>query len=189
MMRRSNEGQQDATRCRQARPLQRNPPEPRVKFLVIWQIEISLLSREILKSVARMPDYARPLEKQGKILARYHIPGSHGGRVDLRRRLQRGTRYAARALAGVQLLPLPGVSAGRHDAAGVCSAAVATLTLTLSLVRERAEKDTITLFVILPTLFVILRAQTVTKFLINARRIEFPSPWIFWSPLSEIFFL
>ncbi len=54
-------------------------PEAAVKFLVIWQIEIALLSREILKSVARMPEYAGPLEKQGKILARYHIPGSHGG--------------------------------------------------------------------------------------------------------------
>lgn len=50
-----------------------------MKFLVIWQIEIALLSREILKSVARMPEYATPLEQQGKILARYHIPGSHGG--------------------------------------------------------------------------------------------------------------
>ena len=54
-----------------------------MKFLVIWQIEIALLSREILKSVARMPEYAQPLEQQGKVLARYHIPGSHGGRVDL----------------------------------------------------------------------------------------------------------
>ena len=50
-----------------------------MKFLVIWQIEIALLSREILKSVARMPEYAQPLEQQGKVLARYHIPGSHGG--------------------------------------------------------------------------------------------------------------
>ncbi len=50
-----------------------------MKFLVIWQIEIALLSREILKSVARMPEYAQPLEQQGKILSRYHIPGSHGG--------------------------------------------------------------------------------------------------------------
>ena len=50
-----------------------------MKFLVIWRIEIALLSREILKSVARMRDYAQPLEQQGKILVRYHIAGSHGG--------------------------------------------------------------------------------------------------------------
>ena len=50
-----------------------------MKFLVIWRIEIALLSREVLKSVMTMPDYAGPLERQGKVLARYHIPGSHGG--------------------------------------------------------------------------------------------------------------
>lgn len=26
-----------------------------------------------------MPAYAEPLEKQGKVIGRYHIPGSHGG--------------------------------------------------------------------------------------------------------------
>ena len=50
-----------------------------MKFLVIWNIEISLLSREIFKAVATMPDYAKPLEEEKKVLARYHIPGSHGG--------------------------------------------------------------------------------------------------------------
>jgi muconolactone delta-isomerase len=50
-----------------------------VKFLVMWRIEIALLSRDIAKSVMGMPDYAEPLEKQGKVIARYHIPGSHGG--------------------------------------------------------------------------------------------------------------
>jgi muconolactone delta-isomerase len=50
-----------------------------VKFLVIWQIEIALLSRDVLQSVMRMADYATPLEQQGKVAARWHIPGSHGG--------------------------------------------------------------------------------------------------------------
>jgi muconolactone delta-isomerase len=50
-----------------------------MKFLVLWQIEISLLSRDIMKSVMGMPAYAEPLEKQRKVIARYHIPGSHGG--------------------------------------------------------------------------------------------------------------
>ena len=50
-----------------------------MKFLVLWRIDIALLSREVLKSVMTMPEYAEPLEKQGKVLARYHIPGSHGG--------------------------------------------------------------------------------------------------------------
>ena len=50
-----------------------------MKFLVIWQIDIALLSREVVQSVMRMPDYAGPLEAQGKVTARWHIPGSHGG--------------------------------------------------------------------------------------------------------------
>jgi muconolactone delta-isomerase len=50
-----------------------------VKFLVLWRIELSLLSRDIVKSIMAMPEYAEPLEKAGKVIARYHIPGSHGG--------------------------------------------------------------------------------------------------------------
>ena len=50
-----------------------------MKFLVIWHIEIALLSREVLQSVMRMADYAGPLEAQGTVTARWHIPGSHGG--------------------------------------------------------------------------------------------------------------
>jgi muconolactone delta-isomerase len=50
-----------------------------MKFLVIWRIEVSLLSREVLQSVMRMADYATPLETQGKVLARYRVPGTHGG--------------------------------------------------------------------------------------------------------------
>jgi len=50
-----------------------------VKFLVMWRIEIALLSREVMKLVMTMPQYAEPLEQQGKVLGRYHIPGAHGG--------------------------------------------------------------------------------------------------------------
>jgi muconolactone delta-isomerase len=50
-----------------------------VKFLVIWHMEISRLSGEMMKSVLRMRDYAQPLEDQGKVIGRYHIVGSHGG--------------------------------------------------------------------------------------------------------------
>ena len=50
-----------------------------MKFLVIWRMEISRLSGEMLKSVLRMRDYAQPLEEQGKVTGRYHIVGSHGG--------------------------------------------------------------------------------------------------------------
>jgi len=50
-----------------------------MKFLVIWRIEITRLSGELMKSVLRMRDYAKPLEEQGKVIGRYHIVGSHGG--------------------------------------------------------------------------------------------------------------
>ena len=50
-----------------------------MKFLVIWRLEIALLSKDVLRSVATMGDYAEPLLKSRKVLERYHIPGSHGG--------------------------------------------------------------------------------------------------------------
>lgn len=50
-----------------------------MKFLVIWRLEISRVSTEVMKTVLRMSDYAQPLEEQGKVTGRYHIVGSHGG--------------------------------------------------------------------------------------------------------------
>jgi muconolactone delta-isomerase len=50
-----------------------------VKFLVLWHIDIALLSKEVLQTVLRMPAYAEPLERAGKVVARWHIPGRHGG--------------------------------------------------------------------------------------------------------------
>jgi muconolactone delta-isomerase len=48
-------------------------------FLVIWNIELSLLSEAMVRAIARMPDYGRGLEEQGKVKMRYHIVGAHGG--------------------------------------------------------------------------------------------------------------
>jgi muconolactone delta-isomerase len=50
-----------------------------MKFLVIWRLELSLLSKAVMQAVARVPEYAEPLEREGKILARYHLVGEHGG--------------------------------------------------------------------------------------------------------------
>lgn len=50
-----------------------------MKFLVIWQLELSLLSREMATALARTPEYAASLERAGKIVSRYHIVGRHGG--------------------------------------------------------------------------------------------------------------
>ena len=50
-----------------------------MKFLVLWRMEISRLTADMMKSVLAMPEYARPLEEQGKVIGRYHVVGSHGG--------------------------------------------------------------------------------------------------------------
>jgi muconolactone delta-isomerase len=50
-----------------------------MKFLVIWQIDQSLLSEAMVRAIARMPEYGVNLEQQGKVLMRYHIVGAHGG--------------------------------------------------------------------------------------------------------------
>lgn len=51
----------------------------RMKFLVLWRIELSLLSREMAAAIGRMAGYGASLEAEGKVLARYHIVGAHGG--------------------------------------------------------------------------------------------------------------
>lgn len=50
-----------------------------MKFLVMWRIDLSLLSREMAQAVGRMTAYGAELEAQGKALARYHVVGAHGG--------------------------------------------------------------------------------------------------------------
>ena len=50
-----------------------------MKFLVIWKLDLSLLSPHVAGAVARMPAYALPLERSGQVAARYHIVGAHGG--------------------------------------------------------------------------------------------------------------
>jgi muconolactone delta-isomerase len=50
-----------------------------VKFLVTWNLELALLSREMASAIARVPGYAAELQRTGKIVARYHLVGAHGG--------------------------------------------------------------------------------------------------------------
>ncbi len=50
-----------------------------VKFLVLWRMELSLLSREMAQAVGKMADYGAELEASGKVLSRYHVVGAHGG--------------------------------------------------------------------------------------------------------------
>lgn len=50
-----------------------------VKFLVLWQLDLALLSREMVAAVGDMPTYGARLEREGKLIARYHVVGQHGG--------------------------------------------------------------------------------------------------------------
>lgn len=50
-----------------------------MKFLALWRMELSLLSREMAQAVGRMAEYGNALEKEGRLIARYHVVGAHGG--------------------------------------------------------------------------------------------------------------
>ena len=50
-----------------------------MKFLILWEFELAALRPEVAAAVARMPEYAASLKKQGKLVSRYHVVGKHGG--------------------------------------------------------------------------------------------------------------
>jgi muconolactone delta-isomerase len=50
-----------------------------MKFLVLWRLELARLSNDMVRAVLQMPEYAEPLEAEGKVIARYHVVGRHGG--------------------------------------------------------------------------------------------------------------
>ncbi len=50
-----------------------------MKFLVLWEFELAGLRPEVIPAIARMPEYGAALTKQGKLAARYHLVGKHGG--------------------------------------------------------------------------------------------------------------
>jgi muconolactone delta-isomerase len=50
-----------------------------MKFLVMWEFENAGLRQEIVRAVMRMPEYAKKISDQGKLISRYHIVGKHGG--------------------------------------------------------------------------------------------------------------
>ena len=49
------------------------------KFLVLWRLDLSRVSPETMKTVLRQQDYGSRLQASGKVVARYHLVGSHGG--------------------------------------------------------------------------------------------------------------
>ena len=50
-----------------------------MKFLVLWKFELAALRADVIPAMTRMPQYAERLRKNGKLVARYHIVGRHGG--------------------------------------------------------------------------------------------------------------
>jgi muconolactone delta-isomerase len=49
------------------------------KFLVLWKLELSRISPETMRTILRQQDYGQRLEAEGKVHARYHLVGAHGG--------------------------------------------------------------------------------------------------------------
>ena len=50
-----------------------------MKFLVLWSLEIKLLSPQMMSAVLKQQEHAKKLVKEGKLLHRYHVVGRHGG--------------------------------------------------------------------------------------------------------------
>jgi muconolactone delta-isomerase len=49
------------------------------KFLVLWKLEMSRPHPEMVRAVLRQQDYGARLLAEGKLEARYHLVGRHGG--------------------------------------------------------------------------------------------------------------
>ena len=50
-----------------------------MKFLVMWELDVAHVRAEMVQAVMQMPAYADRVRDQGKLVARYHIVGKHGG--------------------------------------------------------------------------------------------------------------
>jgi muconolactone delta-isomerase len=50
-----------------------------MKFLVLWHLEVSRLTPDVIKAVMEQSNYGKRLEQQGKLECRYHVVGRHGG--------------------------------------------------------------------------------------------------------------
>jgi muconolactone delta-isomerase len=64
-----------------------------MKFLVLWQLDLAGPRKDMMHAVLRMPDYTKKIREMGKLVARYHVVGKHGGawiyQVDSNEELER----------------------------------------------------------------------------------------------------
>jgi muconolactone D-isomerase len=49
------------------------------KFLVLWKLELGRALPDVARVVLRQQDYGARLLAEGKLEARYHLVGGHGG--------------------------------------------------------------------------------------------------------------
>jgi len=49
------------------------------KFLVVWKLELGRATPDVARAVLRQQDYGARLLEAGKLEARYHLVGGHGG--------------------------------------------------------------------------------------------------------------
>ena len=49
------------------------------KFLVLWRLELGRATTGLISAVLRQQDYGARLLAEGKLEARYHLVGGHGG--------------------------------------------------------------------------------------------------------------
>jgi muconolactone D-isomerase len=49
------------------------------KFLVLWKLQMSRANADMVRAVLRQQDYGTRLLESGKLEARYHLVGGHGG--------------------------------------------------------------------------------------------------------------
>ena len=49
------------------------------KFLVLWKLELGRATPDVVRAVLRQQDYGARLLEEGKLEARYHLVGGHGG--------------------------------------------------------------------------------------------------------------
>jgi len=49
------------------------------KFLVLWRLDLSRVSAETMQTVLRQQEYGTRLQTEGRVQARYHLIGAHGG--------------------------------------------------------------------------------------------------------------
>jgi muconolactone delta-isomerase len=50
-----------------------------MKFLVLWELNPAGLNPQMVQAVMKMPDYAKKIKADNKLLHRFHTVGKHGG--------------------------------------------------------------------------------------------------------------